>query len=186
MKQNNIIEIKGKKYAFIHDAINDENECERCALRELCDNDDGCICHNNFGVGESEGMLFVEVEDSDVTEQNTFDYYQEKSYTAGSRCDQLAWMFVVMLTGAFISGHTYQLPYNCVAFAIIYVLMSIFQSVWQTFTFWLFYKQIKGKEVMPKDYPSWIGCGAWFFFWLKIIAISAAALYFIHGVLSSI
>ena len=119
-----------------------------------------------------------------VTESKVNDYYQERSVTAGSRADQLAWMFVLMMTGGLISGHAYETFSVCAALSAIYLFFSIMQAVWQTFTSWIFKQCIKRAEVMPDDYPWWVGSGAWLFFWLKMLSISSAAIYFAYAVLS--
>lgn len=124
--------------------------------------------------------------DEGVTEEKVYDYYQERSVTAGSRADQLAWMFVLMMTGGLISGNAFKTFSVCTALSAIYVFFSIMQAVWQTFTSWIFKQRIKRADVMPEDYPWWVGSGAWLFFWLKMISISTAAIYFAHSILSQI
>ena len=128
--------------------------------------------------------VFEREDEDTLTEEKVYDYYQERSTTAGSRAEQLAWMFIVMMTGVLISGHTYQTFAECAALSAIYMLLSVMQAVWQTFTSWLFMKQIRKADVMPNDYPAWVGCGAWLFFWLKMISISAAVCYFVYVIFS--
>jgi len=113
-----------------------------------------------------------------LTEKEVYDYYQERSVKAGDRADQLAWMFIIMAAGVLFSGHTWQSFLVCATLATIYMLLSVLQAVWQTFTSWLFKQRIKKMDVAPKDYPSWIGGGAWLFFWAKMIAIASAVIYF--------
>ena len=130
-------------------------------------------------------LEYIDREDSDeLTSDKVYDYYQERSVTAGSRADQLAWMFVVMMTGGLISGHAFQTFSVCAALSAIYLFFSIMQAVWQTFTSWLFMRKINRTDVKPSDYPSWVGGGAWLFFWLKMITISAAVCYFVHAIFS--
>jgi hypothetical protein len=182
MKQKDIIEINGKKYALVPDTIGDGSECDRCALCELCHDDQDLICRTKFGDEYAQGKNFIEVDENALTEEKVYDYYQERSVTAGSRADQMAWMFILMMTGGLISGHAYTTFSVCAALSAIYVFCSIMQAVWQTFTSWLFLQRVKKSDVVPEDYPSWVGGGAWFFFWLKMIAISAAVFYFVHAI----
>ena len=118
-----------------------------------------------------------------LTEEKVYDYYQERSVTAGDRADQLAWVFVIMMTGGLISGHAFQTFSVCAALAAIYFFFSIMQAVWQTFTSWLFMRQLRHADTMPDDYPAWVGGGAWLFFWLKMITISAAVIYFVRAII---
>ena len=123
-----------------------------------------------------------EPSDDALTEDKVYDFYQERSMKAGERADQLAWMFVVMMTGGLISGHAFQAFSVCAALAAVYMLLSVAQAVWQTFTSWLFKQQIKKMDVAPDDYPSWVGGGAWLFFWAKMITISSAVIYFVRAI----
>ena len=117
-----------------------------------------------------------------LTEEKVYDYYQERSVQAGERADQLAWMFIVMMTGGLISGHAFQAFSVCASLAAVYMLLSVTQAVWQTFTSWLFKQQIKKMDVAPDDYPSWVGGGAWLFFWAKMITIASAVIYFVKAI----
>ena len=118
-----------------------------------------------------------------LTEKEVYEYYQDASERAGDRADQLAWMFIGMMTGGLISGHAFTTFSICAAFAVIYMLLSVMQAVWQTFTTSMFLKDIKHKQLTPDDYPSWVGGGAWLFFWLKMIAIALAVVYFAKAVM---
>lgn len=122
-----------------------------------------------------------EPSDDVLTEEKVYDYYQERSVKAGERADQLAWMFIVMMTGGLISGHAFQTFAVCAALAAVYMLLSVAQAVWQTFTSWLFKQQVKKMDVAPDDYPSWVGGGAWLFFWAKMITIASAIIYFVKA-----
>ena len=117
-----------------------------------------------------------------LTEEKVYDYYQERSTTAGDRADQLAWMFVVMMTGGLISGHAFQAFSVCASLAAVYMLLSVVQAVWQTFTSWLFKNRLKKMDVVPDDYPEWVGGGAWLFFWAKMITIASAVIYFVKAI----
>lgn len=127
--------------------------------------------------------LRVEPEPSDdvLTEEKVYDYYQERSVKAGKCADQLAWMFIVMMTGGLISGHAFQTFSVCASLAAVYMLLSVTQAVWQTFTSWLFKNRLKKMDVAPDDYPSWVGGGAWLFFWAKMITIASAVIYFVRA-----
>ena len=124
------------------------------------------------------------MEEKKITEQQVYDYYQERSVQAGERADQLAWMFILMATGVLIAGNAWQTFMICAALAALYMMLSVLQSVWQTFTAWIFMKQVARMEEPPNDYPSWVGCGAWLFFWLKMLAISTAVIFFIQKIFS--
>lgn len=123
-----------------------------------------------------------EPSDDVLTEEKVYDYYQERSTTAGERADQLAWMFIVMMTGGLISGHAFQAFSVCASLAAVYMLLSVAQAVWQTFTSWLFMNRLKKMDVAPDDYPSWVGVGAWLFFWAKMITIASAVIYFVKAI----
>lgn len=186
MKEKEIaIIIDGKKYEFRDGKYASAGEaCDKCALREKCqDLEDDTLC-DPLGLQDERTSNFQMADDPepDITEEKVYDYYQERSATAGSRADMLAWMFTVMMTGVLISGHAYQTFAVCAALAALYMFFSIMQAVWQTCASWLFLKRIKGVEVLPTDYPSWVGGGAWLFFWLKMIAISSAICYFVHAI----
>ena len=178
--------VDGKKYEFREGKYSNAMEaCADCALHDKCNAiDDDTLCHP-LGVQDEITSNFQLVnEDSELTEEKVYDYYQEQSVTAGSRADQLAWMFILMMTGGLISGHAFQTFSVCAALSAIYMLLSVMQAVWQTFTAWLFMRQLRKTDVMPDDYPAWVGCGAWLFFWLKMISISAAVFYFVHAIFS--
>ncbi len=130
-------------------------------------------------------LEYIDHKESDegVTEEKVYNYYQERSVAAGSRADQLAWMFIIMMTGGLISGRAYETFSVCAALSAIYLFFSIMQAVWQTFTSWLFLQMIKDSDTMPDDYPAWVGGGAWLFFWLKMITISGAVFYFVRAII---
>lgn len=117
-----------------------------------------------------------------LTEEEVYDFYQERSGTAGDRADQLAWMFVAMAAGVLISGHAWQTFFVSAALSVTYLLLSVLQAVWQAFTAWLFKRQVSRMATPPTDYPWWIGCGAWLLFWLKMAAITAAVVCFVKSV----
>lgn len=123
-----------------------------------------------------------EPSDDVLTEEKVYDYNQERSVKAGERANQLAWMFIVMMTGGLISGNVFKTFAVCAALAAAYMLLSVAQAVWQTFTSWLFKQQIKKMDVAPDDYPSWVGGGAWLFFWAKMISIASAVIYFVKAI----
>lgn len=179
----NTIEIDKRKYALVPDEQGEGSECDRCALADKCHESTSLMCQDHFGEEASKGRKFVDITDK-VTESEVNDYYQERSKTSGERADQLAWMFVVMMTGGLISGHAFQTFSICAMLAAVYMLLSVVQAVWQTFTAWLFKKQIHDEELTPDDYPSWVGSGAWLFYWLKMCTIATAVIYFAHAILS--
>jgi len=184
-EKGSAIIIDGKKYEFREGKYNSAGEaCAECALKERCQDLEADTLCDPLGLQDERTSNFQPVDEpvDVVTEEKVYDYYQERSATAGSRADMLAWMFTVMMTGVLISGHAYQTFAVCTALAVLYMFFSIMQAVWQTFASWLFLKRIKGIEVLPDDYPSWVGGGAWLFFWLKMITISSAVCYFVHAI----
>lgn len=54
-----IIEYQGKKYALVSDT--EENECDRCALREVCHEDSDLICKQFFTDDEVTSHRLVEL-----------------------------------------------------------------------------------------------------------------------------
>ena len=166
MNKDNEIKINGKTYALVSDTIGDGSECDRCALKDYCHEEcESGLCQDVYGVDNARGKVFEVIPDVDVlTEKEVYDYYQERSVKAGERADQLAWMFIV------------------IALAAIYMLLSVLQAVWQTFTSWLFMQKINRHHLTPEDYPAWVGCGAWAFFWLKMISIASAVIYFAKAI----
>ena len=153
-------------------------ECQE-AVRRLGEAMKGLGCQESMRrlaarrSGKTDGVL---------TEEIVYDYYQERRVKAADIADQLAWMFIVMMTGGLISGHAFQAFSVCAALAAVYMLLSVAQAVWQTFTSWLFKQQIKKMDVAPDDYPSWVGGGAWLFFWAKMITIASAVIYFVKAI----
>ena len=182
MKQKDIIEINGRKYALVPDSFGEGDECERCALNDICHEDQELICQKHFGKEIPNGKLFIEVDENTLTEEKAYDDYQERSVKSGDRADQLAWMFIAMAMGVLIAGHVYQSFLVCAALATIYMLLSTLQSVWQTFAIWLIKCRIKESDIVLDDYPNWVGFGAWIFYWLKMIAITSAVVYFVKVV----
>lgn len=128
-------------------------------------------------------------------EDAAYRMYQGKSGNAVDKADQLAWMFIVMMTGGLISGHAFQTFSVCAALACLYMLLSVMQYVWQAVAAWIFMQQIKRERAKhpeitdkeypwPKDYPNYMGGGAWVFYYAKIIVITCAVCYFVYQLLS--
>lgn len=184
MTDNNEIIIKGKRYALVTDEIGGGDECERCELYGTCQNNcAGSLCQDVYGEDESRDKRFAVAEDKDVlTEEKIYDYYQERSQTAGDRATQLAWMFIVMQTGALVAGKLYAGFLTAAALATVFALLSVLQSLWQSVTAWIFKQQVKRGGLTPDDYPSWVGAGAWTLFWLKMASIAAAVVYFVWSI----
>ena len=176
MKKDEIT-INGRRYALI-EGFDSNDPCEHCALKKECLDAEYYYCKNFV----SHKTPLEDVTET-VTEEQVYDYYQERSVKAGERADQLAWMFIVMMTGGLISGHAFQTFSICAMLAAIYMLLSVVQAVWQTFTSWLFKNIIHRTGETPEDYPSWVGGGAWFFFWAKMITIASAVIYFAKAIL---
>ena len=115
--------------------------------------------------------------DQPLTEQTAYDEYQERSKTSGDRAEQLAWAMIALLTGQLIGGSKHAEFYVLGGAALLYLLLSTMQSVWQSVTIWLVKCRIKRTGITLNDYPDWVGFGAWVFYWLKMIIIAIAAIY---------
>ena len=117
-------------------------------------------------------------EDDDVlTEQRAYNDYQERSKTAGDRAESLAWMMGALLFGQLVGGSKFAEFYVLGAAALLYLLLSAMQSVWQSVAFWIIKCRIKRTGVTLNDYPNWVGFGAWVLYWLKMIIIALGAIY---------
>ena len=112
-----------------------------------------------------------------LTEQAAYEEYQERSKTSCDRAEQLAWAMIALLTGQLIGGSNYAEFYVLGGAALLYLLLSAMQSVWQSVTIWLVKCRIKRTGIRLNDYPDWVGFGAWVFYWLKMIVIALAAIY---------
>ena len=112
-----------------------------------------------------------------LTEQAAYDDYQERSKTSGDRAELLAWAMIALLAGQLIGGSKYAEFYVLGGAALLYLLLSTMQSVWQSVTIWLIKCRIKHTGIKLNDYPDWIGFGAWVFYWLKMIVIAIGAIY---------
>jgi len=112
-----------------------------------------------------------------LTEQAAYDEYQERSKVSGDRAEQLAWAMIVLLAGQLIGGSKYAEFYVLGGAALLYMLLSIIQYVWQGVTIWLVMCRIKRTGITLSDYPDWVGFGAWVFYWLKMIIIAIGAIY---------
>jgi len=128
---------------------------------------------------EARQPVFEREDDADqpLTEQAAYDDYQERSKTSGDRTEQLAWAMIVLLAGQLIGGSKYAEFYVLGGAALLYLLLSAMQSVWQSVTIWLIKCRIKRTGITLNDYPDWVGFGAWVFYWLKMIVIAIAAIY---------
>ena len=115
--------------------------------------------------------------DQPLTEQAAYDEYQERSKTSGDRAEQLAWAMIVLLASQLIGGSKYAEFYVLGGAALLYLLLSAMQSVWQSVTIWLVKCRIKRTGIKLNDYPDWVGFGAWVFYWLKMIIIAIGAIY---------
>lgn len=177
MSKKKIYEYEGRKYAFIEDK--EQDECERCALKDKCHDEDGLICTDLLGISNDNavGRRFEEVDEDALTEEKAYDEYQERSKTAGDRAEQLAWAMIVLLAGQLIGGSKYAEFYVLGGAALLYLLLSAMQSVWQSVTIWLVKCRIKRTGIKLNDYPDWVGFGVWVFYWLKMIIIAIGAIY---------
>jgi len=112
-----------------------------------------------------------------LTEQAAYDEYQRRSKVSGDRAEQLAWAMIVLLAGQLIGGSKYAEFYVLGGAALLYLLLSTMQYVWQSVTIWLVKCRIKRTGITLNDYPDWVGFGAWVFYWLKMIIIAIGAIY---------
>lgn len=128
---------------------------------------------------EARQAVFEREDDADqpLTEQAAYDEYQERSKTSGDRAEQLAWAMIALLTGQLIGGSKYAEFYVLGGAALLYLLLSTMQSVWQSVAIWLVKCRIKRTGLTLNDYPDWVGFGAWVFYWLKMIVITIGAIY---------
>jgi hypothetical protein len=118
-----------------------------------------------------------EKDDDVLTEQRAYNDYQERSKTVGDRAESLAWMMGAFLFGQLVGGSKFAEFYVLGAAALLYLLLSAMQSVWQSVAFWIIKCRIKRTGVTLNDYPDWVGFGAWVFYWLKMIIIALGAIY---------
>ena len=177
MKQKDIIEINGRKYALVPDSFGEGDECERCALNDICHEDQELICQKHFGKEIPNGKLFIEVDENTLTEEKAYDDYQERSTTANDRGEQLAWAFIVLLAGMMIGNHGYLEYYVGAACGLAYLLLSMLQSAWQTIAIWIIKNRIKRDNLTIEDYPEWVGGWAWAFWYLKIGLLTIGTIY---------
>lgn len=117
--------------------------------------------------------------DQPLTEQAAYDEYQKRSKVSGDRAEQLAWAMIALLAGQLIGGNLFHYAefYVLGGAALLYLLLSAMQSVWQSVTIWLVKCRIKRMGITLNDYPNWVGFGAWVFYWLKMIIIAIGAIY---------
>lgn len=114
--------------------------------------------------------------DQPLTEQAAYDDYQERTAKSGDRADQLAWAIVALLAAQLIGGSKYGEMYVMAAGALAYMLLHTMQSAWQGLAIWIVKQRISRGQRLA-DYPSWVGGMAWAFYWLKLCALIAAAVY---------
>jgi hypothetical protein len=183
-KKEIAIVIDGKKYEYLkskHDGAS--KTCEDCALREMCkDYEDGIIC-GALGVDSDSSSNFQLVGDAPqaepqtITEEKAYDDYQERSNTANDRGEQLAWAFIVLLAGMMIGNHGYLEYYVGAACGLVYLLLSMIQSAWQTIAIWIIKNRIKRDNLTIEDYPEWVGGWAWVFWYTKIGLLTIGTIY---------
>ena len=115
--------------------------------------------------------------DQPLTEQAAYDEYQERSKMSGNCAEQLAWAMIALLASQLIGGSKYAEFYVLGGAALLYLLLSTMQYVWQSVAIWLVKCRIKRTGILLSDYPDWVGFGAWVFYWLKMIVIAIGAIY---------
>ena len=128
---------------------------------------------------EARQTVFKREDDADqpLTEQAAYEEYQYRTKESGDRAEQLAWAMIALLAGQLIGGSKYAEFYVLGGAALLYMLLSIMQYVWQGATIRLVMRRIKRTGITLSDYPVWVGFGAWVFYWLKIIVIAIGAIY---------
>ena len=177
--------INGKKYEYLKSKHEGATKtCEECALREKCrDYEDGIIC-GAFGLEDDSSSNFqltgdatLSKEPEYITEQKAYETYQERSHAANDRGEQLAWAFIVMLTGMLIAGHGWLEFYVGAACGLAYLLLSMLQATWQTIAIWIIKNRIKMHNLKIEDYPQWVGGWAWVFYYLKITLLAIGTIY---------
>lgn len=166
-------EYEGRRYRLVTDESG--SECERCPLNNKCHNEDICVCYELFDEGSCAGKRLEDVTDL-LTEGQAYDDYQERTAKSGDRADQLAWAIVALLAAQLIGGSKYGEMYVMAAGALAYMLLHTLQSAWQGLAIWIVKQRISRGQRLT-DYPSWVGGTAWVLYWLKLAALTAAALY---------
>ena len=111
-----------------------------------------------------------------LKEQEVDDLYQERSNTSGERANQLAWAFIIILCAQLIGDSHYAEPYVMAAGGILYMLLSIVQSLWQAVSIWIVKQLIQDGQTYD-DYPDWVGGVTWFFYYTKMIVLTITSIY---------
>lgn len=168
-------EYEGRRYRLVADEIGGGDECDRCPLNDKCSAEANYICQDLFGRDNCDDKRLEDVTDL-LTERQAYDDYQERTAKSGDRADQLAWAIVALLAAQLIGGSKYGEMYVMAAGALAYLLLSTLQSAWQGVAIWIVKQRISRGQRLA-DYPSWLGGTAWAFYWLKLAALTAAALY---------
>ena len=166
-------EYEGRRYRLVTDESG--IECEHCPLNDKCSGEEINICEDLFGEGNCIGKRLEDVTDL-LTERQAYDDYQERTAKSGDRADQLAWAIVALLAAQLIGDQHYHEFYVMAAGALAYLLLSTLQSAWQGLAIWIVKQRISRGQRLT-DYPSWVGGTAWVLYWLKLCALTAAALY---------
>lgn len=172
--------IGGKKYVYTASKCKNVTEvCKNCDLKDKCTElDTETLCGVMEVETDNTGNFKLDEDKKQIlTEQAAYDEYQERSKTSGDRAEQLAWAMIVLLAGQLIGGSKYAEFYVLGGAALLYLLLSSMQSVWQSVTIWLIKCRIKRTSIRLNDYPDWVRFGAWVFYWLKMIVIAIAAVY---------
>ena len=135
-----------------------------------------------FYYGQNSGSNRIENVESIIyndalTEKKMDDDYQERSTTTNDRGSQLAWAFIVLLASMMIGNHGYLEYYVGGAVGLVYLLLSMLQSAWQTIAIWIVKNRIKRDTLTIEDYPEWVGGLAWTFWYLKIGLLTIGTIY---------
>ena len=172
------ITINGRRYALI-EGFGSNDPCEHCALKKECLDAEYYYCKNFV----SHKTPLEDVTET-VTEEKAYDDYQERSTTANDRGEQLAWAFIVLLAGMMIGNHGYLEYYVGAACGLVYLLLSMIQSAWQTIASWIVKNRIKRDNLTIEDYPEWVGGWAWVFWYLKIGLLTIGTIYVVYRFVS--
>ncbi len=118
-----------------------------------------------------------------MKKKEIYDYYQERSLTAGERASELAWAMIAILCCALIGSKLITSFVVSGTLSLVYFLLSALQAVWQAVTTCIFMDSLKDDEE-AKGYPKHVGYGAWVFYCLKMIVMIVAVIYFVKDMVS--
>lgn len=175
------IVIDGKKYVITKTKAG-ADACKFCAIEKKCKETPEMTLCGKMGVADDEYFRLADENgeasaEYGLTEKAAHDDYQKRSRVSGERAETLAWAMIVLLAAQLIGGLKYAEFYVFGGAALLYMLLSAMQSVYQTLTIWIVKCRIKRTGTALSDYPYYVRVGAWLFYWLKMLIITAGAVY---------